>query len=127
MTTTTLSSRAAFLIVDDEPLIRMELGDVVRDCGFDVWEAANTAEALAMLETSGGSFVGLITDINMPGTRSGIVLANHVRWMWPHIHIIVLSAVRQPIAGELPAQVKFLAKPVPPTKLVSTIHALTAH
>ncbi|WP_127753009.1 response regulator [Devosia sp. 1566] len=119
--------RKAFLIVDDEPLVRLELGDIVRDCGLDAWEAANTAEALAMLEADASKVIGLITDINMPGTRSGIVLANHVGCIWPHINIIVVSAVRRPLPGELPFLAKYLAKPVPATKLVSTIHELVPH
>ena len=128
MSTITLDTpRKAFLIVDDEPLLRLELGDIVRDCGFEAREAANTAEALAMLETDASKVIGLITDINMPGTRSGIVLANHVGCLWPHINIIVISAVRRPLQGELPFPAKYLAKPVPPTKLVSAINELVPH
>ncbi len=115
--------RAAILIVDDEPLARMELRELVRKCGFQAWEAANTAEALSVLNFSADHFTGLITDINMPGTRSGVVLANHVRCLWPHIAIIVISAARQPMDGELPERVSFLAKPVPPGMLVSTLHS----
>jgi CheY-like chemotaxis protein len=121
------SARKTFLIVEDEPLVRMELGDIVRDCGFEAWEAANTAEALAILETGGETFTGLITDINMPGSRSGVVLANHVRCMWPHINIIVVSAARAPLEGELPAEVRFLPKPIPATRLVTAIHESAPH
>lgn len=115
--------RAAILIVDDEPLARMELRELVRKCGFQAWEAANTAEALSVLDASADHFTGLITDINMPGTRSGVVLANHVRCLWPHIAIIVISAARRPMDGELPEHVSFFAKPVPPGKLVSTLQS----
>jgi CheY-like chemotaxis protein len=101
----------------------MEMGEVVRQCGFQAWEAANTAEALSMLEQAANHFTGLITDINMPGTRSGVVLANHVRFMWPHIAIIVISAARRPMDGELPEHVAFLPKPVPPSKLVSALQS----
>lgn len=123
MTMHTAQSRKSFLIVDDEPLVRMELADAVRDCGCEVWEAANTAEALSILERAGESFAGLITDITMPGTRSGIVLANHVNRIWPHIRIIVVSAARHPMDGELPDHVDFLPKPVPASRLVAAIRA----
>jgi CheY-like chemotaxis protein len=113
----------AILIVDDEPLARMELGEVVRQCGFEAWEAANTAEALSMLEQAAEHFACLITDISMPGTTSGVVLANHVRFVWPHIAVLVVSAARKPLEGELPDHVLFLPKPVPPRKLVSALHA----
>jgi CheY-like chemotaxis protein len=113
----------AILIVDDEPLARMEMGEIVRQCGFEAWEAANTAEALSMLEQAADHFTCLITDINMPGTRSGVVLANHVRFMWPHIAIVVISVARRPMNGELPEHVSFLPKPVPPSKLVSALQS----
>jgi CheY-like chemotaxis protein len=127
MTTAKHKSRKAFLIVDDEPLARMELTQIVLDCGYAVREASNTVEALSILETDSDQFMGLITDINMPGTRSGIVLANHVRCIWPHIEIIVISAARTPLNGELPERVEFLNKPVPPGRLVSAIQSSVQH
>ena len=125
--TTKPAPRKAFLIVDDEAVVRVDIGEIVRECGFEAWEAANTAEALAILESGGATFAGLITDINMPGTRSGVVLANHVRCMWPHINIIVLSAARLPLDGALPMPAKFLAKPVSAKELVSAIHEAALH
>ncbi|WP_108395479.1 response regulator [Devosia submarina] len=127
MTTAKHTPRKAFLIVDDEPLARMELTQIVRDCGYAVREASNTVEALSILEADSDQFMGLITDINMPGTRSGIVLANHVRCIWPHIEIIVVSAARTPLNGELPERVEFLNKPVPPSRLVSAIQSSSQH
>ena len=101
-----------FLVVDDDQLVRWNLAELVRSCGFEVWEANNTAEALGILQQAAPSFAGLLTDIQMPGTRSGIVLANHVRTMWPHIMIIVVSGARRPMPGELPERVEFVSKPV---------------
>ena len=117
----TPAARAVFLIVDDEPLARLELGELLGHCGYDHAEAANTAEALALLEADADRFAGLITDINMPGTRSGVVLANHVRYIWPHINIIVISAHHRLRDGELPAQVSYLAKPVAADALLAAI------
>ena len=115
------SSPKTFLIVDDEPLARMELVEIVKECGFKAWEASNTREALALLEERNDRVIGLITDINMPGTRSGTVLANHVHWLWPHIEIVVVSAARCPVEGELPSQVPFISKPVSLRKLSQAI------
>jgi CheY-like chemotaxis protein len=121
MQTHSAASPKTFLIVDDEPLARLELAEIVKECGFGAWEAASTEEALALLEERSDGVVGLITDIAMPGTRNGTVLANHVRWLWPHINIIVVSAARCPLEGELPGQVPFIAKPVPPSRLMDAI------
>jgi CheY-like chemotaxis protein len=101
----------------------MEIGEVLRQCGYQAWEAANTAEALSMLEHAADHFIGLITEINMPGVRNGVVLANHVRFMWPHISIVVASAAREPMEGELPPHVSFLSKPFPPGKLIAALQS----
>jgi two-component system, response regulator PdtaR len=118
---TAVQARKSFLVVDDEPLVRMDMADLIRDQGYDAWEAGNVAEALSILETAGDSFVGLITDVNMPGTRSGLVLANHVRAVWPHIRVIVVSAGRKPFAGELPEDTAFIAKPWQAEQVVMAI------
>lgn len=112
----------SFLIVDDEPMVRFEIADVVRDCGYEAWEAGSTAEALGILEKAGDSFAGLITDVNMPGSRNGMVLANHVKRIWPHIRIIVVSAGRKPITGELPDKTRFIPKPWDQGQLSSAIN-----
>lgn len=117
------SPNAAILVVDDEPLARMELSELVRRCGYQAWEAANTAEALSMLDQSAAHFVGLVAHINMPGTRSGLVLANHVQCIWPHISIVVISAARSPMDGELPEHASFIPKPITPNKLASALAA----
>ncbi|MET0439869.1 MAG: response regulator [Devosia sp.] len=102
----------SFLVVDDDPIIRADISAIVRDCGFEAWEAANTTEALSLLGAAPETFAALITDIQMPGTRSGAVLANHARAMWPHITIIVITGGRMPMPGELPYQARLLPKPI---------------
>lgn len=114
-------SKKSFLVVDDEPLIRMDMADLIRDNGFEAWEAGSTSEALSILERAGDAFIGLITDVNMPGTRNGMVLANHVHTMWPHIRVIVVSAGRKPLAGELPEDTPFIPKPWRPEQVTMAI------
>lgn len=118
---THVQTPSAFLIVEDEPLIRMELDEVVRDCGYEPYAAGSVSEALRLLETAPQTFAGVITDINLPGTRNGAVLANHVRHVWPHMKIIVLSAGRRPIGGELPYRTPFFSKPAPRDALMTAI------
>lgn len=101
-----------FLVVEDDPIIRADISAIVQDCGFDVWQAANTSEALSLLAAAPETFAALITDIQMPGTRSGAVLARHTQAMWPHIRIIVLTGGRMPLQGELPYDARVLPKPV---------------
>lgn len=43
------------LIVEDEPLVRMDVAVQLQDLGFKVLEAANAAEAVTMLEVNATS------------------------------------------------------------------------
>ena len=44
--------RPVILIVEDEVLIRLHAAEIVQDAGFDVIEASNADEAIAILEAS---------------------------------------------------------------------------
>ena len=65
------------LVVDDSRAIRMILSKTLRELGFDVSEAADGADALAVLD---GGFEAelLLVDWNMP-TMSGIELIEALR------------------------------------------------
>lgn len=118
--------RDAVLIVDDEPFVRLELAEALSEEGFRTYEAANTAEALAILQTAPGTFAAVISDIHMPGTRSGVVLARHVKHVWPEIAVLVISGGRQPLRGELPIGATFLAKPCSRPDLSAAISGMSA-
>ena len=67
-------SKPAVLIVEDEPLIRMEAVDMITDAGFKTYEAASADKAIAMMELHDDIGI-LFTDIDMPGTMDGLKLA----------------------------------------------------
>ena len=98
------------LIVDDEPLIRMDLADMVRDEGFVALEASDADEAIRLLEANPAIRI-LVTDIEMPGSMDGLKLAAAVRERWPPVAIIVTSGRILPASSELPAATAFLGKP----------------
>lgn len=112
------------LVVDDDLLIRVDMVDMVTDLGFEVEEADSVAAALRFLERSGERVSFLLTDVQMPGSRNGVTLANHVSFIWPHIRILVTSGVSRPNAGELPLAAQFLAKPVTPLVLGACVAGL---
>jgi len=99
------------LVVDDEPLIRIDTADMISDAGYHVIEARSAAEALEVLQAH-MSLKLLVTDIHMPGSMDGLALARHVGEHWPHIHIVVASGAVTPKAGELPEGAHFLGKPM---------------
>jgi two-component system KDP operon response regulator KdpE len=70
------TARIKLLVVDDEPALRKALRTSLTASGFDVSEARNGEEALAMLPTSPVDVV--LLDINMPG-RNGIEICRKIR------------------------------------------------
>ena len=102
--------KAAILIVDDEPLLRMAAFAMVEDAGFEAIEAADATEAIAILESR--SDIRLVfTDIEMPQGIDGLKLAALIRHRWPPIVVVVTSG--RYLAREMPASgfALFFAKP----------------
>ena len=63
------------LLVEDEPLVRMTAADELDEAGFQVLEAKNADEALALLEAHSDEVQVLFTDVDMPGSMDGMALA----------------------------------------------------
>lgn len=112
------------LVVDDEPLLRMNAADTLEDAGCRVIEASNADEALEIME-SGLHVDLLVTDIQMPGSMSGIRLSATVSARWPETEVLVTSGRVRPRAHELPRNVRFLAKPYHASKLADAVMRLT--
>jgi CheY-like chemotaxis protein len=104
------------LVVEDEPLLRMDVVDLIEDGGFTVIEAAHAAAAITILEERDDIRI-VFTDIEMPGAMNGIKLAYAIRDRWPPVAIIVTSGHVMPREGDLPVNVPFLSKPFNPTQL----------
>lgn len=84
-------ARQRLLIVDDEPLARQRLRDLVGDVGgYDVaGEAGNGVEALALLQQDSVDIA--LVDIRMP-VMDGIELAQHLRGLAQPPNLIFTTA-----------------------------------
>src|SRR4051812_44659691 len=83
--------RPVVLIVEDEFLIRMHAAEMISDAGFEVVEACNADQAIAILESRADIRV-VFTDIQMTGSMDGLKLAHAFRHRWPPVHGIATSA-----------------------------------
>jgi DNA-binding response OmpR family regulator len=81
--------KRSILIVEDEPIIRMELADHFEKLGFHVREAGSGDRAMEIIQQTEIDLV--VTDIQMPGWQDGIGLALWVRQQYPHIKLIIVS------------------------------------
>ena len=118
-------AKGIVLVVEDEPLIRLNAIQIIEDAGYAVVEAANADEAILILERRADvRFV--FTDINMPGSMDGLKLAHAIRNRWPPIRLIVTSGKVLLKPGELPLDGRFLAKPYSADQIVSLLSELAA-
>ncbi len=107
------SPTCTVLVVEDDPLLRLDAVDLVEDAGLVAVEAANADEALRIIE--GDPTVGvLFTDVDMPGSMDGLTLAHAVRRRWPRIAILITSGHLRGERAALPANGQFFAKPYRP-------------
>ena len=105
----------AVLVVDDDFLVRMNTADILQDAGFDVLEAGDAADALALLHK--WPCIKLIcTDVQMPGGMDGIDLVLRIQVLHPEMRVIIMSGDGKH-SNRLPS-VPFLRKPFHITSLV---------
>jgi len=112
------------LIVEDEFLLRMDSAEVIENAGFEVIEAANADEAIAVLTARPDIHV-VFTDVQMPGSMDGLKLARFVRDRWPPIKIVATSGLVRVEDDDLPAGSVFLRKPYHVAEVVAALRELT--
>jgi DNA-binding NtrC family response regulator len=109
------------LVVEDEPLIRMNAVDMLGEAGFAVLEAANADAALGLLEARAHEIAALFTDIRMPGSMDGMALVALVAERWPDIRPFVTSGHTALRDADIPDHGRFLAKPYRSAQLTAVI------
>ncbi len=102
----------AVLVVEDEPLIRMDAVDMISEAGFTTYEASSADQAILLMEQHDNIGI-LFTDIDMPGSMDGLKLAAYVRDRWPPVVIIVASGNTGNYETMLPTGSSFFPKPYP--------------
>ena len=103
------------LVVDDDSLLRIDTAEILEDAGFEVLQAPDAASALTVLKEKSGIQL-VCTDVHMPGELDGIDLALRIREHFPHIKVIIVSALAK-LQGRL-SGAPFLVKPFAPMRLV---------
>jgi two-component sensor histidine kinase len=111
------------LVVEDEMILRLRAVDIVEDAGFHPVEAVNADQAISILE-SGSDISLLFTDIQMPGSMDGLMLAHAVHDRWPSIKIILVSGQVKPSDAERPADSRFFGKPLGVKQMITELQEM---
>ncbi|MEP6668623.1 MAG: response regulator [Chthoniobacter sp.] len=112
------------LVVEDEFAVRKVITDVLKDRGYEVLEASDGPEALAIWSTRGSEVDLLLTDIVMPNGLHGHLLADRLRKEKKELKVILSSGYSSDFGTEaepLSSRVNFLAKPYKPEVLVKVV------
>ena len=114
------------LLVEDEPMIREVMAELLEDAGFDVTATCTGDEAAILLAEN--DFAILLTDITMPGHIDGIGLAEHAREAHPGLPVVFVSGRpdSEQRARGIPPPTAFLPKPYNVDCLLDTVGRLAA-
>lgn len=113
------STSAAVLVVEDEPMVRIYVCDLLGQSGFRVVEAATAEEALEQI--AGTPICAVVSDVAMPGSIDGFELARRIRETWPRTGVVLVSGVHEPERAYLPGGVRFITKPVKAATLLRLV------
>ena len=86
------------VVAEDEVLLRLMVSDVLRENGFQVFEARDAAEAISILRTTPVDVV--ITDLHMRGVGDGMEVASHVRAHCPGVSLLLTAGTTPPLTEQ---------------------------
>ena len=118
------------LLVEDDEMVRDLVLSVLRDNGYQVLTAPDGQAALRLFQQLGEPLQLLLTDVIMPGTLSGVQLAEALRARQPELAVLFISGYTDQIAlhhdSVMFQRAKFVAKPFRPEKLLQAVRQLLA-
>jgi PAS domain S-box-containing protein len=101
------------LVVDDEPSVRMLVGEVLEELGYRTLEAQDGPSGLAILQ-SGQPVDLLITDVGLPGGMNGRQLADAALATLPDLKILFITGYAENAViskGNLQPNMHIVTKP----------------
>jgi CheY-like chemotaxis protein len=120
------SGSGTILVADDEPLVRNVARVLLESAGFDVLEAANGVEAVALYRARAFEVRAVVLDVTMPGL-GGVEALRMIREVDPGARVILSSGYdeRDTIAQvDRDLGVEFLQKPYRARTLLSKLRTV---
>ena len=118
----------AVLVVEDEPLQRTHMEEILAAEGLAVIAVSNATQALAALNKRNDIAV-VVTDIRMPGDFDGLIVAwraaSAAQRRAP-LPVIIVSAFVHPWSDLVGGNFRLLPKPLDPARLVQEVRQALA-
>jgi PAS domain S-box-containing protein len=114
------------LVVDDEPVIRLLVVEVLEELGYRVIEAVDGGTGLRQIETPGRIDL-LVTDVGLPNGMNGRQLADAARAHRPGLKVLFITGFTESAAignGNMEAGMGVMTKPFAMEALVARIRTM---
>jgi CheY-like chemotaxis protein len=112
------------LVVEDSPDVLALSREILEGVGYHVSTAETGEEALALFKTLPPASIDLLfTDLVMPGGINGIVLAEQIAKLDPHLPVLMTTGYNEElvIEGPLASGLDVLGKPYRRTDLLDRV------
>ena len=114
------------LVVDDEPVVRMLIVEVLQDLGYSAIEAVDGVSGLRQIERH-NRFDLLVTDVGLPGGMNGRQLADAARLRHPGLKVLFITGFAETVAagkGVLDEGMQVMTKPFTMDALATRIRQM---
>jgi len=119
-------TRGRVLLVEDEPILRLTLGNDLTEEGYEVACASDGAEGLRLIQTRG--FDAALLDLKLPKV-DGLSLLNSFKTANPQGLAIMMTAygtIQSAVAAMKAGATDYLLKPFPSEELLTLLRGLLA-
>jgi DNA-binding response OmpR family regulator len=114
------------LVVEDDHLIQSVVEETLKEGGFEIDIASSGRQAIELLNSAGGKYRALVTDINLGRDKmDGWEVVRHVREIDPAFPVVYMSGESADAWASkgVPNSI-MLAKPFAPAQLVTAVSQL---
>ena len=118
-------TRHPVLVIENEPVLRIDALDMVERAGFEAVEALSVADAIRILEQRLDIRI-VYMDLDPPRGVKGIEIAAAIRDRWPPIEIILTAANFRKADLDLPVRSEFYSKPIQHGEIIAAMRRLAA-
>ncbi len=124
----TREAPSTVLLIEDDVLVRTPVAAYLRDCGYTVYEAIDTDEALVVLKARPHCIDVVFSKVEAEGSLDGFALKQWVQQKLPQASVVLFGSPTRAAAaaGELCEQGPMLAKPYSPQLVEARIRQLIA-
>lgn len=120
---TPIGAGETILVIDDEPIVRMLIIEVLEEAGYTALEAGDGPSGLKILQSDVRIDL-LITDVGLPGGMNGRQVADAARLSRPDLKILFVTGYAENAAvgnGHLDPGMEVITKPFVMTELANKI------